>query len=212
MLRDAGRWIKSDGSQTCVTSRYRRLSSEEAPRCIRTVDFKALMLAAELGQQAHGIKPGACGKEFADPRKREGTSCCSEANFWQSIRLQGWLQIVVGRGRALEILLTADDYSADMAELYGWINRALPQNQIAGFVSQMAHRIARFPRRGVLEVKARMNELTLQSADHFRQDSDAFSQGMKNAEVQATIKRAMQKGFGTPKEAELRLGDLLGEE
>src|SRR6187549_331610 len=55
---------------------------------------------------------------------------------------------LMGRGRALEVLLSADDYDADLAERYGWINRALPANELATFVRTLAHRIARFPTAG----------------------------------------------------------------
>ncbi|RXH57763.1 enoyl-CoA hydratase/isomerase family protein [Granulicella sibirica] len=122
-----------------------------------------------------------------------------------------YLSHLMGRGRALEIMLTADDYSADLAERYGWINRAVPQAEIDGFVSTMAHRIARFPARGLWEIKARMNDLTLNPEDNFRRDSDAFAQGLKDPEAQAVIQQAVEKGFGTSEEAELNLGRMLGE-
>jgi len=52
---------------------------------------------------------------------------------------------LMGRARALEVLLTAGDYSAELAERYGWINRALPANVLGDFVRSLAYRIARFP-------------------------------------------------------------------
>ncbi|SNS44325.1 Enoyl-CoA hydratase/carnithine racemase [Granulicella rosea] len=122
-----------------------------------------------------------------------------------------YLSRLMGRGRALEVLLTADDYSADVAELYGWINRAIPQAGIADFISKLAHRIARFPARGLQEIKARMNELTLAPDDAFRHDSDAFLQGLQDPSAQAAVKHAVEKGFGTSEQAELTLGALLGE-
>ena len=50
----------------------------------------------------------------------------------------------MGRARALEVMLSADDYDADLAERYGWINRALPADALGDFVSSLAHPIARF--------------------------------------------------------------------
>src|SRR5215475_15426473 len=50
---------------------------------------------------------------------------------------------LMGRARALEVMLSAQDYSAELAERYGWINRALPANELTGFVSSLAHRIAK---------------------------------------------------------------------
>src|ERR1700741_2958617 len=55
---------------------------------------------------------------------------------------------LMGRARALEIMLSAEDYDAEMAERYGWINRALPANTLGDFVRSLAHRIAGFPAAG----------------------------------------------------------------
>src|ERR1700752_1526522 len=55
---------------------------------------------------------------------------------------------LMGRARALEVMLSADDYDADLAERYGWINRALPAAELAEFVHALAHRIAGFPAAG----------------------------------------------------------------
>src|SRR5215831_9634008 len=60
---------------------------------------------------------------------------------------------LMGRGRALEVLLSADDYDAELAERYGWINRALNANELSIFVKSLAHRIARFPAAGQAVVK-----------------------------------------------------------
>lgn len=122
-----------------------------------------------------------------------------------------YLTTLMGRGRALEVLLAAEDHDAGIAELYGWINRAIPQSEIADFVSRMAYRIAKFPTNGLRQIKARVNELTLHPTDNFREDSDAFSEGLKDPEAQVAIKRALAKGFGASEEAELQLGKILGE-
>src|SRR6185503_6343947 len=55
---------------------------------------------------------------------------------------------LLGRARALEVLLSAEDYDADLAERYGWINRALPGSVLGDFVRMLAHRIAKFPAAG----------------------------------------------------------------
>src|ERR1700723_1286370 len=61
---------------------------------------------------------------------------------------------LIGRGRALEVLLGCDDFSAEMAERYGYINRALPADELTPFVEKLAHRIASFPPHTVAHVKA----------------------------------------------------------
>lgn len=61
---------------------------------------------------------------------------------------------LVGRSRALEIALGADDFPADLAERYGWVNRALPPADLAPFVDRLARRIASFPPEAVARAKA----------------------------------------------------------
>ena len=70
----------------------------------------------------------------------------------------------MGRARALEVMLSAEDYDADIAQLYGWINRALPATEIEPFVRALAHRIARFPSPGHVAVKDRVNAIALARA------------------------------------------------
>jgi len=64
---------------------------------------------------------------------------------------------LMGRSRTLEVMLGGEDYDADLAERYGWINRALPAAQINHFVKSLAHRISGFPAGGQLAVKDRVN-------------------------------------------------------
>jgi enoyl-CoA hydratase/carnithine racemase len=61
---------------------------------------------------------------------------------------------LVGRGRALEIALGAADFPADLAERYGWVNRALPPDELGPFVASLARRIASFPPGAVARAKA----------------------------------------------------------
>ena len=62
---------------------------------------------------------------------------------------------LMGRARALEVMLSADDYDAALAERYGWINRALPASQLGAFVSSIAHRIAGLPAAGHVVVEGK---------------------------------------------------------
>src|SRR5262249_13165454 len=68
---------------------------------------------------------------------------------------------LTGRGRALEIMLSADDYDASLAERYGWINRAMPLAELDGFVRALALRIAAFPAEGARAIKERVSDATL---------------------------------------------------
>lgn len=115
---------------------------------------------------------------------------------------------LMGRGRALEVMLGAEDHPAEIAERYGWINRALPASELADFVGSLAERIARFPISGQLEIRERVNEIALAGEAAFRKDSELFGAGVMRADAQQSIKAVMAAGFQT-REAELALADVL---
>jgi enoyl-CoA hydratase/carnithine racemase len=117
---------------------------------------------------------------------------------------------LMGRARALEVMLSADDYDAVLAERYGWINRALPASQLGGFVSSIAQRIAGFPAAGHAVLKDRVNAIALASVEDFRRDSDLFGEGVRDAQAQSRIRAALKRGFQT-RDAEKNLGRLLGD-
>ncbi|MES1209036.1 MAG: enoyl-CoA hydratase/isomerase family protein [Pseudomonadota bacterium] len=117
---------------------------------------------------------------------------------------------LMGRARALEVLLSAEDFDAELAERYGWINRALPAAALRGFVAELAQRIARFPAAGLVTVKERVNAIALAPVDDFRRDSDLFAEGARSLEYQRRFEAAMKRGFQT-RASELNLGSWLGE-
>ena len=117
---------------------------------------------------------------------------------------------LMGRARALEVLLSADDYDAELAERYGWINRAMPAEALGEFVRSLAHRIAGFPTAGRLAVKQRVNAIALAPVEDFRRDSDLFAETLNDPEAQARAQAAAKMGFQT-RNAEMNLGRLLGD-
>jgi enoyl-CoA hydratase/carnithine racemase len=117
---------------------------------------------------------------------------------------------LMGRGRALEVMLSAQDYSAELAERYGWINRALPASALDGFVRTLAQRIAGFPTAGHAAVKNRVNAIALAPIEDFRRDSDSFGDAVREPQVQARVRAAMSHGFQT-REGEMTLTRILGE-
>lgn len=121
-----------------------------------------------------------------------------------------YLTRLIGRGRTLELMLSADDYDADLAERYGWINRALPAAELDGFVTALARRIAAFPAAGHIAVKERVNAISLAPIEDFRYDSDHFGHSARDPQIQRRLESALQNGF-QDRDAELNLGRLLGQ-
>jgi enoyl-CoA hydratase/carnithine racemase len=115
---------------------------------------------------------------------------------------------LMGRARALEVMLSADDYDADLAERYGWINRALPASALGSFVESLAHRIAGYPAAGHVTVKERVNAVGLAPVEEFRRDSQLFLEGVRRPEYQQRMGVAMKRGFQT-RDAEMSLPRLL---
>jgi enoyl-CoA hydratase/carnithine racemase len=117
---------------------------------------------------------------------------------------------LMGRARALEVMLSAEDYDADLAERYGWINRALPAEVLGDFVRSLAKRIASFPVGGHVAVKDRVNAIALASPEDFRRDSALFLEGVRSSEYQNRLRAAMTRGFQTH-DAELSLARMLSD-
>jgi enoyl-CoA hydratase/carnithine racemase len=116
----------------------------------------------------------------------------------------------MGRARSLEAILSGQDYAADVAERYGWINRALPAAALGAFAASLAHRIAGFPADALAAVKERVNAIALAPAEDFRRDSDLFLVRARSPEAQSRTKEAASRGFQT-RAGELDLARMLTE-
>ena len=75
---------------------------------------------------------------------------------------------LAGRDRALEIVLSSADYDALTAERYGWVTRALPDNELDSFVQNLAARIASFDRTAATTAKKQIDRVTLPDRDELR--------------------------------------------
>jgi enoyl-CoA hydratase/carnithine racemase len=104
---------------------------------------------------------------------------------------------LMGLARALKAVLSGQDYDADLAERYGWINRALPAKELDGFVSSLAQRVAAFPTASLAILKERVNAIGLAPAADFRRDAELFVDCARSPETQARVQAAMKRGFQT---------------
>src|SRR5215471_1679670 len=118
---------------------------------------------------------------------------------------------LIGRGRALEVLLAADDINGDLAELYGYVNRALPDAELDRFVDALAMRIASFDKQAIADTKQLVDVASLPSDAEIRPEWDAFLAALSRPASQKRIKALMERGFHRPGDVENRLGFYVGQ-
>jgi enoyl-CoA hydratase/carnithine racemase len=118
---------------------------------------------------------------------------------------------LMGRGRALEVLLGADDIPGDLAQLYGYVNRSLPDSELDGFVDALATRIATFDKEAIRETKRLVDVASLPPDAEIAPEWDAFLTSVKRPAAQQRISKLMQQGFHQPGDVETRLGHYVGE-
>ena len=118
---------------------------------------------------------------------------------------------LMGRGRALEVLLGADDIPGDLAELYGYVNRALPDAELDAFVDALAVRIASFDKQAIAETKNLVNVASLPPDAEIAPEWDACMASIRRSASQTRIKALMERGFHKAGDVENRLGYYVGQ-
>ena len=117
---------------------------------------------------------------------------------------------LVGRGRALEIILSGNDFDGETAERYGYVNRALPDAELDGFVDALARRIASFDRRAIASAKTLVNRGSLPSADRLLEALNSFQAALTWPESQKRIKALLQRGLQQKEDFERGWPAVLG--
>lgn len=118
---------------------------------------------------------------------------------------------LVGRGRALEIVLGAEDFDAATAERYGWINRAIPDADFERFVEAFARRIASFDKQVLAEAKRLINAHSDEpSAASINETQSAFFGALTWPAVSKRVPKLMALGSGQRSDLELNFGRHLG--
>ena len=117
---------------------------------------------------------------------------------------------LVGRGRALEIVLSGNDFDGDTAERYGYVNRALPDLELDSFVDALARRIASFDRRAITAAKNLINQVSLPSADRFLDALNSFQIALRWHEAQQRVGALLTRGLQRDADFERNWPEVLG--
>jgi enoyl-CoA hydratase/carnithine racemase len=117
---------------------------------------------------------------------------------------------LIGRGRALEVLLGADDVPGDLAERYGYVNRSLPDADLDEFVDGLATRIASFDKRAISETKHFADVASLPPDYEIAPEWDVCFASIMRPAAQRRIRSLLDQGLHKPGDVENRLGHYVG--
>jgi enoyl-CoA hydratase/carnithine racemase len=118
---------------------------------------------------------------------------------------------LMGRGRALEVLLGADDIPGDLAERYGYVNRSFPDSELDAFVESLANRIASFDKQAISETKRFADVASLPPDFEIAPEWDVCLASIMRPAAQNRIRMLMERGFHQPGDVEDRLGYHVGQ-
>jgi enoyl-CoA hydratase/carnithine racemase len=117
---------------------------------------------------------------------------------------------LIGRNRALEVLLSSEDIRGEQAEAYGYVNRALPDADLDAYVEALATRIAKFDKWAIANTKRLVNT-SLPPEVELGAGWDACIASLGRPAAQDGIKALMERGFHKPGDVEDRLGYYVGQ-
>jgi enoyl-CoA hydratase/carnithine racemase len=116
---------------------------------------------------------------------------------------------LIGRGRALEVIMSCDDFSAELAERYGYINRALPPEELSPFVDRLARRIASFPAEAIALAKTAVDAGEgMPTRDALLEEEHCMNQALATQAARDGMQAFLDAG-GQTREVELELGEMI---
>jgi enoyl-CoA hydratase/carnithine racemase len=121
------------------------------------------------------------------------------------------LPALIGRNRALEVLLSSDDIRGDQAEAYGYVNRSLPDSALDDFVDALATRIASFDKWAIANTKRLVNAASLPPDVEIAAGWEACMTSIARPAAQRAIRTLLDRGFQKPGDIEDRLGVAVGQ-
>jgi len=122
-----------------------------------------------------------------------------------------WLPRLVGRSRALEFVLSADDFDADIAERYGWVNRTLDDGDLDSFVDTLVLRLASFGRETLGAAKAQINRFGVPTAGELQASNEMIFPMLALPDAQSRRPKLRGIGYGVRSDFELNFGRYLPE-
>jgi enoyl-CoA hydratase/carnithine racemase len=117
----------------------------------------------------------------------------------------------MGRQRALEVLLSSNDITGELAEAYGYVNRSMPDGELDGFVDALANRVASFDKWAIANTKRLVSAASLPPDVEISAGWDACMASIGRPAAQGRIKALFEQGFHRPGDAEDRLGFYVGQ-
>ncbi len=120
-----------------------------------------------------------------------------------------WLPRLIGRSRALEFVLSADDFDADIAERYGWVNRTLDDNELDSFVDTLVRRLASFDRETLSAAKTQINRFGMPTPAELQSSNDMIFPMLGLPSAQARRAKLRGIGYGIQSDFELNFGRYL---
>lgn len=168
---------------------------------------------AEIRGRATGVGSElslACDMRFASLEKAVLSQFEIGAGFTPGGGPMNRLPHLVGRGRALEILLSGNDIPANIAERYGYVNRALPDTELDHFVDGLARRIASFDKQTLGDIKRFVNASTLPADKDLGAEWSSFITSVQRPAAQRNVKALMERGLQKNPEVERHLAKYTG--
>lgn len=118
---------------------------------------------------------------------------------------------LMGRARALEVALSSDDYSGELAERYGWVNRTVDDKDLDALVDTLARRIASYDKESIAAVKQQINRYTLPSPEDMMSSLEIYLSSFEWPGSKRRLAAALAAGRNQPGDYEMRLGYHLGQ-
>jgi enoyl-CoA hydratase/carnithine racemase len=116
---------------------------------------------------------------------------------------------LIGRGRAMEVLVGGQDFDGELPERYGYVNRAIPDDEFDDFIDRFARRVAAFDHQALMDIKHFVNKFSLPDDEEFPPQMDALRQAVARPAPQGRTSKLFELGLQQRSEVELNLGEYI---